>query len=91
MNRERAKELLPIIQAFAEGKTVQAKKLAGEGWIDINNFIDFFDADEREWRIKPEPREFWLIEHQDGSISFKQIHIPAPRGSIKVREVIDEP
>lgn len=29
MNREQAKELLPIIQAFAEGKTIQVKASDG--------------------------------------------------------------
>lgn len=27
MNREQAKELLPIIQAFAEGKTIQVRSV----------------------------------------------------------------
>ena len=33
MTREQAKELLPIIQAFAEGKTVQF--LDGGKWADV--------------------------------------------------------
>ena len=35
MNRQQAKELLPIIQAFAEGKTIQIKALDGL-WHDDN-------------------------------------------------------
>ena len=34
MTREEAKELLPIIQAFAEGKTIQYE--ASDGWIDLD-------------------------------------------------------
>ena len=36
MNRERAKELLPIIQAFADGKTVQAYKIDIKEWQDMD-------------------------------------------------------
>jgi hypothetical protein len=37
MSRERAKELLPVIQAFAEGKTIQCKIKDSntETWDDI--------------------------------------------------------
>ena len=36
MKRTRAKELLPIIQAYAEGKTIQGIHLDyKEGWEDI--------------------------------------------------------
>jgi hypothetical protein len=64
MNRERAKELLPIIQAFAEGKTVQAR-LSGGKWHGVSYpyFIlltTTFQADDYEYRIKPEPLECWV-------------------------------
>ena len=36
MTREEAKELLPIIQAFAEGKAIQYKNIYGS-WSEINN------------------------------------------------------
>lgn len=52
MNREQAKELLPIIQAFAEGKTVQYK-IEGE-WIQTN--VPSFNPYLWEYRIKPEPK-----------------------------------
>lgn len=57
MTREEAKELLPIIQAFAEGKTIQVKALDGlwysgeDGKCEIN-----FNADPQKYRIKPEPK-----------------------------------
>ena len=54
MTREQAKELLPIIQAFAEGKTIQFKNTFG-AWIDIpNNGKVCFDKELTEFRIKPE-------------------------------------
>ena len=62
MNRKRAKELLPIIQAFADGKMVQAN-LYGR-WHDINDSVSF-ECDWNLFRIKPEPREFWLCNVDD--------------------------
>lgn len=52
MDRKQAKELLPIIQAFAEGKTVQYK-IEGE-WIQTN--VPSFNPYLWEYRIKPEPK-----------------------------------
>ena len=37
MTREEAKELLPIIQAFAEGKDIQIRNITDDGWDDIND------------------------------------------------------
>lgn len=53
MNREQAKELLPIIQAFADGKTVQFKN-SFEDWIDCDNIM--FNRPPKDYRIKPEPK-----------------------------------
>lgn len=56
MNREQAKVLLPIIQAFAEGKKIQSRCITGETslWWDDNN--PTFEDDNFEYRIKPEPK-----------------------------------
>ena len=72
MNRERAKELLPIIQAFAEGKEIEASaKSNGKagGWVNVKTgsiFEEQFPANTMDYRIKPEPREFWLNISPDG-------------------------
>ena len=50
MTREQAKELLPIIQAFAEGKTVQYK--IEKEWIQTN--VPTFNPYLWEYRIKPD-------------------------------------
>ena len=54
MVKEQAKELLPIIQAFAEGKTIQY--YIGADWIDVDpdGAVDFSD-NPSNYRIKPEP------------------------------------
>lgn len=70
MNRKQAKEMLPIIKAFAEGKGVETK--TGSGWISIENMS--FAGNPDSYRIKPEPKyrpfanaeECWeeMLEHQ---------------------------
>lgn len=59
MTREEAKELLPIIQAFAEGKTIQycRDKYGILQWIDVpsDETVNFSD-DTSKYRIKPEPK-----------------------------------
>lgn len=53
MNREQAKELLPIIQAFAEGKTIQVQE--NIDWCYLGNNADFNLSPQR-YRIKTEPK-----------------------------------
>ena len=55
MTREEAKELLPIIQAFAEGKDIQIRNITDDGWDDINDDRMSFCAKAEAYRIKPEP------------------------------------
>ena len=52
MTREEVKKMLPIMQAYAEGKTIQF--LDGGKWLDLCE-TDFYKSPDR-YRIKPEPR-----------------------------------
>ena len=52
MTREKAKELLPIVQAYAEGKEIEYRGLDG-AWLD-NDDMDF--NPNWTYRIKPEPK-----------------------------------
>ena len=77
MTIEQAKELLPIIQAFAEGKVIQTKN-GDETWITIDKEADLNIESLAEYpdcfRIKPEPKyrpfkdadECWqeMLKHQ---------------------------
>lgn len=58
MTKENAKKLIPIVQAIAEGKTIQRKDGRGN-WYDYESSGPPAD----ELRIKPEPREFWVNEY----------------------------
>ena len=54
MRRNEAKELLPIIQAFAEGKTIQVKAIDGM-WYDDEDMLKF-NSSPQNYRIKPEQK-----------------------------------
>jgi len=93
MDRERCKELLPVLQAFAEGKTIQCRGM-GLDWAAVST-NPTWEAD--EYRIKPEPREFWLFEpwknsnpccHQ-GELQPRNQDNKKINGWIKVREVLE--
>jgi len=97
MNRERAKELLPIIQAFAEGKTVQFQQIGMTGWMDDGDDVSFEISG--EYRIKPEPREFYLYLQSEscgkwnkaGSMYVTEAGLKTmPTNAIKVREVLSD-
>lgn len=72
MTREEAKELLPIIQAWAEGKPIEIGDTLG--WKDLIVESPNFDCKPSCYRIKPEPKyrpfksmeECWqeMLKHQ---------------------------
>lgn len=84
MNRQQAKELLPIIQAFAEGKEIQAYNPSEKEWCDKYESIDFC-SESPKYRIKTEPKyrpfkdveECWqeMQKHQPfGWVRYKEEH-----------------
>ena len=96
MTRERARELLPVIQAFAEGKQIQFE--CGGRFEDLTiNHIDL--TEHRQYRIKPEPREWWILSSEGwyhGVYSSKEPAIKEgqyrgkPFEVFHVREVLSE-
>lgn len=75
MTREEAKELLPVIQAFAEGKTIQVKVTDNRwyDWEDKTSELNF-NSGPQSYRIKSESKyrpfknqeECWqeMLNHQ---------------------------
>ena len=55
MNRNQAKQLLPIIQAYVEGKTIQSRCVKGDTSLWYDEEDPSFD-DDFEYRIKPEQK-----------------------------------
>ena len=105
MNRKEAKELMPIIQAFAEGKSIESRCIKGDKslWYDDEDLS--FD-DDLEYRIKPESKfrpfknaeECWqeMLKHQPfgwvKSTLFKDLDLVQRVTNLYVeinREIID--
>ena len=66
MNSQTAPSFIPLVQALAEGKTIQFLKPI-RGWTDIKD-VEFCQAPDR-YRVKPEPsepREIWVNEYAGG-------------------------
>lgn len=57
MTREDARKLLPVIQAYSEGKVIQRYRYNSKEWYDVPKYmmLDFKDKPEH-LRIKPEPK-----------------------------------
>ena len=74
IKREDAKELLPILKAFAEGKTIQDKIEGLTDWCDTDEINLEFNGRKIKHRIKPEKKyrpfktekECWdeMMKHQ---------------------------
>ena len=98
MTRERAKKLLPIIEAFANGKTIQFKNWGDTEWVDIEVQVAWEDG--TDYRIKPEPKRFRLyldgndiitmIEGIDNPEILYHISNIKPVRTIELVEVINE-
>lgn len=96
MTREQAKALLPIIQAYAEGKRIQVKYSSHESdqWMDYTGLNLNLHDETWAWRIKPEPREFWLSMENPETGHLAQVYrqpvtTSEPKQVIHVREVLD--
>ena len=98
MNQQNAHLYLPLIQALAEGKTIQHRHNPNHEW--FNNDAPTFQAEPESYRIKPEPRE-WIGKIIDTRWSCKGIgefsicfrgdmgSIPVLNETIRVREILD--
>lgn len=61
MTPEQAKEILPVIQAIADGKRVQVKT---DMWIDMPENMQIHSN--YKYRVKPEPLKAWLLFFRKG-------------------------
>ena len=85
MNRQQAKELLPIIQAFADGKTIQYYSThPAPHWEDIlsNERVDF-SKNSSKYRIKPEPK---YRPFKDAEECWQEMQKHEPFGWVKTDE-----
>lgn len=104
MTREQVKELLPIFQAYADGKTVQINAKGNptnSGWVEIGDDYRFLPSqlEVLNFRIKPEPRVFLAALYDQtglncvgGLFDTKEAATRSgnnPDKLIKVREVLE--
>lgn len=76
MNRQQVKELLPIIQAYAEGKQIEIKTKEGKSWSTLEeDDIQYLDFKKCDFRIKPEPKYRPFANAQECLEEMKK-HIP---------------
>lgn len=83
MNREQAKKLLPIIQAFADGKIIQSIRINGR-WLDLEmkdalNITRVIEEPQK-YRIKPEPK---CRPFKDAEECWQEMQKHQPLGWIK--------
>ena len=66
MNQQNAREYMPLVQALANGLTIQCND-RGQ-WVDVDSlYTDVYGPD--EYRIKPKPRTFEIVRNNlTGSI-----------------------
>ena len=55
MTREEVKEMLPVLQAFPDGKTIESRCIKGDKSLWYDDEDPSFD-DDFEYRVKPEPK-----------------------------------
>lgn len=96
MTRDELAKRLPIMQAWVEGKRVQWRPEDHHAWLDClpgsEAYPMRFLNDEVEWRIAPEPKEWWLCpEHPNLSVrSFFQTCSVCDKRMVRVHEVLGE-
>lgn len=102
MNKEHWEAMLPIIQAWLSGATVQYRSNPNSEWGDMSmasnsNAYVLFTEEVSNYRIKPGPREFHIeivCKHKDGLVGYAydadtKEGMDKEREFIKVREVIE--
>lgn len=89
MNREEARKAAEVMLAHADGKEIECRILDG-GWVTKTH--QSFNWQEYEYRVKPEPREFWVKLDPRDVIHTSKVLDPANaerNGWIRVREVLE--
>lgn len=91
MDRNQAKEFYPILQAFAEGKTIETRRkpttdngVTKDGWYEFNDWTEMKELEywvNVEYRIKPEPK---YRPFADAEECWKEMQKHQPFGWVKI-------
>ena len=94
MDRNQAKEFYPILQAFAEGKTIETRRkpttdnngVTKDGWYEFNAWTEMKELKywvNVEYRIKPEPK---YRPFSNAEECWKEMQKHQPFGWLKCKE-----
>ena len=84
MTRNEVKELLPIMQAFAEGKTIEERTIGTDNWIETDEIYGGRNND-YDYRVKPTPKYRPFKNAQE---CFEEMKKHQPFGWIKSGELL---
>ena len=88
MNKDNAHLYLPLVQAMADGKTIQMSDEGGKEWTNMTSIA--LNENPARYRVKPEPREWEAIVGNDGNLYRPgECVMPFRQFSIRVREILD--
>lgn len=65
MNKNNAAEFLPLVQALADGKVIQIRRLNGS-WVDMKNDVTFGFYQPSCYRVKPDPEVVYFVYDRRG-------------------------
>ena len=100
MTRENAAAFLPLVQALAEGKTIEYRESKHYKWESQKELA--LIGEPSCYRIKPEPREFWIKKPETGDLdncgSYQGAYVYPKQATafvdeieiIRVREILDD-
>ena len=82
MTREEVKEMLPVLQAYAEGKTIESRCIKGDKSLWYDDEDPSFDND-FEYRLKPEQK---YRPFMDAKECWQEMQKHQPIGWVKSKE-----
>lgn len=95
-------EMIEILQAYKEGENIQAKYKGGSSFWGVIDNPPTWNFEEYDFRVKPEPREFYVNLYGGSDIHISLTEDDAEKGktgmsgrvrtdveTIRVREVLD--
>ena len=88
--REQARKLIPLLQAYADGKTLQWRQTSRE-WLVTEQYPTMW-SNLDDWRVKPEPREVVRFLSIFANTKHRWVSVPDDWDCEKVRviEVLDD-
>lgn len=88
--REQARKLIPLLQAYADGKTLQWRQTSRE-WLVTEQYPTMW-SNLDDWRVKPEPREVVRFLSIFANTKHRWVSVPDDWDceAVRVIEVLDD-